>query len=224
MRACLFSGGKDSTLALHMSEEAGRRVDLLVTLIPRSEFSYMFHRPNVELTGLQAEALGMKHEMVPTPGEKEAELADLERALRDLGVDELVTGAIASTYQKNRVDALCAGLGIVHEAPLWGMDQVAEIGEVAARMNAIITRTAADGLDEGMLGKRIDDAMVERLIKLRERYKINVSFEGGEAETFVLDAPMFRKCISVVRAHVVMSGQAGTYVIDEARLEGKKHD
>ncbi len=58
--ACLFSGGKDSTLALHKIVEKGIKIDLLITFLSENKFSYMFHYPNARQTELQAKALGIK--------------------------------------------------------------------------------------------------------------------------------------------------------------------
>ena len=221
MIACLYSGGKDSALAVHRMGEMGRGVELLVTMVPENDFSYMFHKPNISFTPMQAKAMGIAQAMASTKGEKEMELEDLERALEENGVTELVTGAVASTYQRDRINAICGKLGIVHTAPLWGIDSVAELGEIARRFNAIVTRVSAEGLDQSFLGRRIDNEMIGRLIKINRRYKINMSFEGGEAESFVLDAPLFRKSIRITRSHVEWAGSAGSYVIDEAVLEDK---
>ena len=221
MIACLFSGGKDSMLALHKVVESGKKVELLITMVAENEFSYMFHKPAVEFTPLQAEALGIRHIMGKTGGEKELELKDLENVLATNGISELITGAVASKYQKNRIDAICSELNITPVSPLWGINPVDELKEISLRFNAIITHVSAEGLDESFLGQRIDEAMIERLIKLHNKYKINMSFEGGEAESFVLDAPLFKKRIKIKRTHTVWDGQVGTYIIDDAELEVK---
>jgi ABC transporter with metal-binding/Fe-S-binding domain ATP-binding protein len=221
MLACLYSGGKDSTLAIHRVHGSGGSVELLITMVPKNDYSYMFHKPNVRYTSLQAEALGIRHIISETAGEKEKELVDLEQALKANGVDELVTGAVASMYQKDRIDRICRKLGIKHISPLWGMDQLSELREISEKFNAIVTSVSAEGLDESFLGARINSRLIEKLIKINSRYGINMSFEGGEAESFVLDAPLFRKSIGILRAHCVWSGASGVYVIDEAALEKK---
>lgn len=221
MRACLFSGGKDSTLAIHRMAEKGKPVELLLTLVSKNDFSYMFHKPNVLSTDMQAEALGIRHAKAETEGSKEEELRDLEHALVDNGVTELVTGAVSSEYQKSRIDSICTKLGVEHIAPLWGMDPMQELNEISRNYNAIITQVSADGFDDSYLGARIDDPMIGRLLDLHRRKRIHLLFEGGEAETFVLDAPLFRKRIIVDRAHKDWKGSAGRYLIDEAHLEEK---
>ena len=95
MIAALFSGGKDSTLAIHKASEAGLRPKLLITMKPYNEDSYMFHKPNIKYTSLQAKAMGIKHVIWDTEGEKELELNDLTQALKANNVTKLITGAIA---------------------------------------------------------------------------------------------------------------------------------
>ncbi len=219
--ACLFSGGKDSTLALHKAVAAGIRIDLLITMRSANKESYMFHYPNVEYTSLQAEALGIKHVLANTKGEKEKELADLEQALVGNEVKLLVTGATYSRYQGDRINAMTRRLGIEHMAPLWHIEPISELNELADNYEVIMTAVSAEGLDSTFLGKRIDRKMAERVMELSRTYGINPLFEGGEAETFVLDAPLFRKRIVVEKSETAFSNGRGTYTIEDAMLEDK---
>ena len=54
MIATLFSGGKDSMLAMHRMHAKGRMTELLITMVSDNDFSYMFHKPNIDFTSLQA--------------------------------------------------------------------------------------------------------------------------------------------------------------------------
>lgn len=221
MRACLFSGGKDSTLAVHRMHENGKDVELLLTAFSKNDYSYMFHTPNIRLSSMQAESLGIKQATFDTEGIKDEELIDLERALKEHDVTELVTGAVASNYQKARIDAICNKLGILHVSPLWHIDPLEELGEISRNFNAIIMQVSAEGFDDSMLGAKIDAKIVEKLVALNKRYGINMLFEGGEAETFVLDAPLFKKRLEVVAYHKEWSGMTGRYLIDKLRFVDK---
>ena len=219
--ACLFSGGKDSTLALHRVHGQGKKVELLITMVSENDFSYMFHKPNINLSGMQAEALQIRQVVYQTKGEKEKELADIEKALKENNVTELVTGAVASTYQKERIERICERLSIEAISPIWQIDPMEELAELSSNYNVIVTQIAAEGFDSSFLGARVDEQLIKKLVKIRERYKINMLFEGGEAESFVLDAPLFKKRIEIQKSHVSWSGSVGRYIIDEAGLVAK---
>ncbi len=221
MIAALFSGGKDSTLAIHLASESGLKPSLLITMKSFNPDSYMFHKPNIRYTSLQAKAMGIKHVIWDTEGEKELELEDLRNALKSNNVTKLITGAIASEYQKKRIDSICKELGIEPIAPLWGMDQEKELRLVSEKFDALITKIAAYGLDESFIGSHINNETVERLLSLKKKYKINVAFEGGEAESFVLDAPMFKKRVNITSYHITWDGTVGEFVIDSAELAKK---
>ena len=63
----LFSGGKDSYLALQYASEENEIICLL-TLESKKEDSWMFHTPAIEWTKLQAEAMGLNHLTKETSG------------------------------------------------------------------------------------------------------------------------------------------------------------
>jgi len=198
--AILFSGGKDSTFATHVAISQGWDVRCLVTLLPARNDSWMFHHPCAELTKLQAEAMGMKHVMWETAGEKEKELEDLTAAIRSIkdDVDAVVSGAIASRYQKDRIDAVCKELDLRSICPLWGKDQLNLLrDEIDAGLEIVMTAVAAEGLDAKWLGRRIDRDAANELAALNRKFGINIALEGGEGETFVTDAPMFKKKIEL---------------------------
>src|ERR1700758_567645 len=110
--AVLFSGGKDSTFATWIVLHQAWDIAALVTVRPSSEDSLMFHNPGIEWTSLQAKAMGLNHVIVDQNSTNT--LADLEHALAELksetAINGVVTGAVASDYQKTRFDRLCDSL------------------------------------------------------------------------------------------------------------------
>jgi len=196
--AALFSGGKDSTFALYKAMGEGHEIKYLVTIFPERQDSWMFHYPCVELTKLQADALGIKQIIGKTKGEKEKELDCLRKILSKLkDINGVVSGALASNYQKKRIDKICEELGLESIAPLWQRDQGEILREESSLFDVIITAVSADGFDASWLGRKIDEKTIEDLKRLKERFGINLGFEGGEAESFVLDAPIFKKRIEI---------------------------
>jgi ABC transporter with metal-binding/Fe-S-binding domain ATP-binding protein len=219
--ACLFSGGKDSTLALHKVINSGIKIDLLITFLSENKFSYMFHYPNAKQTSLQAEALGIKQIFIKTEGKKEEELKDLEKALVENNITLLITGATFSRYQADRIKAITDKHKMENIAPLWHIDPIAELNELSENFDVIISAVAADGLNETHLGRKIDKNLIEELKVLNKKNGINLVFEGGEAESFVLDGPLFKKRIKIIKAKKEWNGERGVFEIQEAVLENK---
>ncbi len=221
----LFSGGKDSTLALLLAAEK-EEVVCLITILSKNKESYMFHTPNIDITALQAEALGLPQITKTTEGEKEKELSDLEDAIaeaaRKFQIEGIVTGAVESVYQAERVQRICNRLGLWCFNPLWKHDQKALLEELLKKQfKVIISGVFAYPLDEKWLGKQIDTQLIERLVDLQQKYGLSPSGEGGEIETTVLDAPLFKKKIDVLDYSTEAKGNSGVFRIKQARLVSK---
>ncbi len=220
--ACLFSGGKDSTYAAWVAMQRGWEVSSLLTLRPEDPESMMFHVPNLALTAMQAEAMGVPHMEEPAAAGEDAELEALRRAFRRAEVDGIVVGAIASDYQHSRVNQVAAELGLRTFAPLWRQDPRQLVHEyLAAGMAVVFSRVAADGFDRTWLGRRWDARTVGDLLQLADTRGVHPCGEGGEFETLVLDAPFFRGRIVVDAAQTVWEGSAGTWCVTRAHLESK---
>ncbi len=221
----LFSGGKDSTLALHYAKEV-EEVVCLITLLSENKESYMFHTPNIDITALQAEALALPQIAKTTRGEKEKELLDLEEAIAEAAkkfqIQGVVTGAVESVYQSERVQRICNKLDLWCFNPLWKHDQKALLEELLEkRFKVVISGVFAYPLDEKWLGKEIDAPMISRLVDLQQKYSISPSGEGGEIETTVLDAPAFKKKIEILDYTTSARGNSGVFKINRARLAEK---
>lgn len=224
MRVCvLYSGGKDSNLAL-LEVRDRQEVACLVTLIPQSLESWLFHYPNVHLVGLQAEALGLPLLVKGCPDDEVGGLRALEDALRaaveTYGVEGAVTGAVRSRYQAERFARVCQSLGLECINPLWGRDEVELLREVLRTgIEAIFTRVAGYPLTKALLGRRIDAQVVEWLAQ-RKTY-VNPLGEGGEYETFVLDMPLFARRIVPLKWRIEGGDYDAVLVIEKAMLAEK---
>lgn len=217
--AALVSGGKDSILALHCAQQTGWDVTHVVTMRPAAQDSWMFHVPNTHLAPLIADAVGARLVEVATRGEKEAEIADLQTALSQLEIDGFVSGALASEYQRTRLEGVGHRLGLKTFTPLWHKTPEQVLQTVSAPgWDVRIAAVAAEGLGEAWLGRRIDQAAIEDLQRLRARYGVHVGGEGGEYESLVLDAPLWKGRIEVVRARKEWRRDGGVWVVEEARL------
>jgi len=221
--ASLYSGGKDSAYALWWALNQGWDVNYMVNVVSKNKESYMFHVPNVELTNLVAESANIPMVKVITKGEKEKEILDLKKALSKLDIDGIVSGALASEYQRTRIDHICEEIGIKSFAPLWHKEQELILRDTAKFFDFRLVSVAAYGLGKEWLGKRITDDNIDKLFKIMEKYQINKAFEGGEAETFVFDSPFFDKKIEIIDYEIIWddSCECGFYNVLDAKLVEK---
>lgn len=219
----LFSGGKDSTYVTYIAQQKEWNVQYLLSMISESQDSYMFHVPNIELTPLLSEAIGIPLIQKRTTGEKEIEIEDLKDVLKTLDIDGILTGAIASNYQYNRIKNICDELNLKLVAPLWGKEQVTVLKEeINAGFYIIIVGVYAQGFDEVWLGRRIDENCITNLINLHEKYKINIAGEGGEFETLVIDGPNFEKKLVIEDYEIKWEKNSGIFKVKNAKLQEKK--
>lgn len=224
--AVLYSGGKDSNLCALRVRSMGHVVACLISAIPDREDSYMFHVPNAALTRVQAECMGVPWTGVPVSGEKELEVSELAEAIPRLRerhrFEALASGAIASRYQRERIDEICTSSGICAVHPLWQQDEASLLREICALgFEVYFTSVAAEGLGREWLGRKVDLGAVEELVRLRDRFGINISGEGGEYETFVSDMPLFRRRIKLTSAETSWVRVSGTMRITGFELVDK---
>jgi ABC transporter with metal-binding/Fe-S-binding domain ATP-binding protein len=221
--AVLFSGGKDSTYATWIAQHQGWDVEALVSVMPKGVESLMFHYPNVRWTKIQAEAIGLPHRTIEAG---EDELLSLQEGLRkihaELGVEGVVTGAVASDYQKSRIDQVCDTLGLKSFSPLWRKDPKILVNDLRlSGFKIILSGVGAAGLDESWLGQELTDQRWALLEKLSRKYGIHLTGEGGEYETFVIDAPHFEKRVNLDKMVNRWDGQSGYLAIEQASLRHK---
>lgn len=220
--AVLATGGKDSALALYKVLNEDHEVKYLVSMIPLREDSWMFHYPNIRLVDLFAEAAEIQLVKAETLAVKEREVEDLKRLIEGIDVDAIVSGAIASNYQKSRIEKICEQLRLKCIAPLWHKNPLDILKEILdLKFEVIITGVYAYGFSEEWLGRKIDEASVKALIELNKQYGVSLVGEGGEYETLVLDAPFFKKRIKIVEAEKIWKNQSGYFLITKAKLENK---
>jgi ABC transporter with metal-binding/Fe-S-binding domain ATP-binding protein len=203
--AILLSGGKDSVYAFHKAK-AKYNVDTAIIMLPKNPASWMWHAINARYAVVVARALGIKNVIRKiTAGEKETELKDLEQVLKhakEHGIKAIVAGAIASKYQKERLEQVAKKLRLKLYAPLWQKkwqeDQYAYMKSLLAYgIKFIIVAIACEGIDKHYLGKVIEEKDLQELYKASKKYGFNLSFEGGEAETLAIDGPLFKYSLKV---------------------------
>ncbi|MGH9998601.1 MAG: diphthine--ammonia ligase [Nitrosopumilaceae archaeon] len=223
--AALFSGGKDSTFAIYKEKQKGNNIACAVTIFPKSDESMFLHYPNIDITKLQAKSMNIPHIFSQTnSNDVETEMQEiqklLEQAKKDYSIEGLVHGGILSEFQKERFENISSKLNLKIFSPLWQINQKEYLKDLLeAKFRFIITSVSSAGLDESWLGKEITTQDVEKLEKLAAKHGFNLSFEGGEAETLVLDCPLFSSPIKIIDSKKNWDGYRGRFEITQAILE-----
>jgi diphthine-ammonia ligase len=188
--AVLSSGGKDSSAAIWWAQCKGWDVTHLVTMIVEGDDSWMFQISGTSLVQRQAELSNCEWLPVTTQGIQEEEIEDLEKALLNLEIDGIVSGALRSDYQKTRLERMSERLEIKSFTPLWHQSSMSHMeGLVENGFKVMITSISAEGLDEEWLGCVLDSASLSKLHSLATKYRFHVDGEGGEYETIVIAGP-----------------------------------
>ena len=212
-------------MALYSALEAEENVRYLLSMKSRNDESYMFHVPNIHITDLLSQALDIPIISAETDGVKEEELEDLRMEfenLKSLGIEAIYTGALYSVYQKSRIERLCDEVGLKAVSPYWHVDELEYMKKIVSLgFKVIVCGVAAWGLDESWLGRVIDDEAIDELVKINEKYQVNIAFEGGEAETLAVDGPIFKKRIKILKDKKEWHLDSGVYIIEDAVLEDK---
>ncbi|KAL5212471.1 hypothetical protein ABZP36_023318 [Zizania latifolia] len=209
----LVSGGKDSCFAMMRCLDYGHKIVALANLIPVDDAideldSYMYQTVGHQIVVSYAKCMGLplfrrrirgssrdqglKYNV--TEGDEVEDmfllLSEIKRQIPSISA--VSSGAIASDYQRLRVESVCSRLGLVSLAYLWKQDQTLLLDEMIRRgIVAITVKVAAMGLKPSAhLGKELAELKCH-LLQMNESYGINVCGEGGEYETLTLDCPLF---------------------------------
>ena len=218
----LFSGGKDSSYAIYEAQRAGHDICCLLTVHTPSPESHLLHHPGTTYTRLQARSMGIDWHGVHAPStdtlDEDGALDRLiEWAVENHGIQGLVHGGIRSRYQQKRFSRLCHRHSLSVISPLWGSRDGYLERLLRDDFKYVIVSVSAGGLDNTWLGSVMTSKRLGRLYQLSAKYGLAADFEGGEAETFVVDCPMFTSRIMLCGASY-WDGYTGRFEILDATL------
>ena len=222
--AFLFSGGKDSTYAIYMAQKQGHKVTCLLSVFTKSEESHLLHHPNLQWTKLQSESMKIPQLTIKSDSdETNDELLALENLLQTAKdkfyIEGLVHGGINSQFQKEKFETLCSKLDLIAVTPLWGSEPEQYMNNLLdSNFVFIMITVSSDGLDDTWLGKQISKSDIDTLRQLSDKFGFNLNFEGGEAETFVINCPLFSNSIKINQAKKTWDGYRGRFEIMDAEL------
>jgi uncharacterized protein (TIGR00290 family) len=195
--AMLWTGGKDSAMALYEACQNGYRVHCLVTFTPPDR-DFLAHP--LRVMKMQAQALGLPHYVMPTspPFEKSYETS-LSKLRDEMGIECVITGDIAEVGgNPNWICERSRQVGISVHTPLWGRDRDILLrqlvdGGFKTHFSCVKTRW----LNESWIGRALDDSAIADLRIIREQTGLDLCGEEGEYHTLVVDGPQFAHAINI---------------------------
>lgn len=194
--AVAWSGGKDSTLALHRARTAGLHVTHLFSVFEGASGRVPYHGVRAELLAAQGEALGLESVRMGAgeDGFESAFVGGLDR-LREEGVEGVVFGNIHLDDVRGWYEERVTGRGLDHREPLWGGDP-ARLAREVVRLGyrATVVSVMLGSGDPGWLGRALD---LELLEEIADREDVDPCGEKGEFHSFVRDGPLFHRPVSV---------------------------
>lgn len=194
--AVLWTGGKDSALAMHHAAAQGLDIRRLVTFAPR-EGSFLAHPLSV--MAMQAQAIGLPHQVVTIAEPYFESYRAGIAALAAEGITTLVTGDIAEVAgMPNWIRQCCEGIDVSVLTPLWGGDrrglmlQLIDSGFVV-----IFSCVKRPWFTPDWLGRTIDRRVLSELEDISRATGLDICGENGEYHSLVLDGPMFRWRVAI---------------------------
>lgn len=222
--AALYSGGKDSTFSVLKVKELGHEVVSLVSMYPSADDSLLFHYPNIRLTNYLAQAMQIPlTSFAVEKKSKEKEFQALREAVLQVksnyDIQGIVHGVISSKFQNELFNRICLDIHIAMFTPLWNVNPLQYMYELISKKFEIkIVGVSAMGLEKDWLGRSIDKNSITLLESLSRKYGFNLAFEGGEAESLVLDCPLFTRRLDIKKANIHWDGQRGIFEILDVAL------
>ncbi len=193
MKACvLWTGGKDSCLALHRALDQGISVASLVTFVPADGRDFKAHPRRI--IEQQARAMQIPHIFVPIIEPYEKSYEEKLALLRDMiNVEGMISGDIDHvTNLPNWMEQRCLKVGVDMIRPLWKNNRNVLMNEILNRqIEAQITWINDTNIPMSWKGRIIDRCLLEELKRISETKGIDLCGENGEYHTMVARAPIF---------------------------------
>ncbi len=225
--AVLYSGGKDSTLAIEFCKEKGWNIKYLLSVKPTRTDCYLFHYATVEHTKDLAKILGIKHILVScsvADPKKEAEI--VKKIIEKNPVDAVVLGgvglqitqlkSIQDALRPLKVEVFASHAEYDHEEIVRSM--------IRKGYKIMITQYACEGLNEDWLGKILNFENFENLKELAYKYGFHIGAEGGYWDSLVIGGPIFKgkELMLISSKKVRETNYSGYLVINKVKIINSK--
>lgn len=202
--ALMWSGGKDSALALDRAGKAGIEVGRLLSFYDSATRRVRFHATRVELLQAQSEAVGIALHAIPTTWPEMVEALQSElSSLRDEGFAGVVFGDIHLADVRAWYEQRVVAAGLQHIEPIWGEPPAALLDEfISSGGRAVVTCVDLARLTEAWLGRIIDRSFAVDIAGAG----VDACGENGEFHSFAFAGPVFTRPVSWVAGERRLDG------------------
>jgi uncharacterized protein (TIGR00290 family) len=186
----MWSGGKDSALALIRARSRGVNVARLINFFDPATDRVRFHATRSDVIKAQADAIGIEIRQLGIAWDRyEPAFRETLAALKAEGFAGVVFGDIhladVRAWYEDRVRAA----GLAHVEPIWGEPPANLVAEfVASGSRAVLTCVDGKRLGTEWLGRIIDERFVAEI----GGTGIDPAGENGEYHSFTFAGPLFR--------------------------------
>ncbi len=188
--AVMWSGGKDSALALTRARASGLEIGALLNFVDDVSRRVRFHATRADLIAAQAAAAGIPLRQHATSwAEFEGVFRRSLSQLRADGFAGVIFGDIHLADVRAWYEERVRAAGLEHIEPIWGdepADLLREFVVVGGR--AVVTCCELSRLDDSWLGRIVDDGFLVDIASAG----VDVCGENGEYHSFAFAGPAFR--------------------------------
>ena len=194
-----WSGGKDSTLALHyLLEQKTHNIDLLLTTVNPKFNRVSMHGVRREVLEAQARSIGIQLEVLEVPEDLtmqqyDKKMSDKIQELRSHNYTHTVFGDIFLEDLRQYREKMLFPHGIKPVFPLWKKNTHMLIKDfLRLGYRSIIVCINTSKLDGSFLGMELSEDLIEKLPE-----DVDPCGENGEFHTLCFDGPIFNKPLDV---------------------------
>lgn len=201
-----WSGGKDSSLALHEILRSGRyEVAALVTTCTEGYDRISMHGVRCSLLERQADALNLPLEKVfisqrASNEEYEERMKQAFVTYKANGISKVAFGDLFLEEIRQYRDRLLAQIGMSGLYPIWGRETKALAREfVRDGFEAVLVCVNSRLLDKSFAGRTLNTTTLDELPA-----HVDPCGENGEFHSFVFQGPIFKQAIRCTPGEVVL--------------------
>ena len=208
-----WSGGKDSSLALHQIQQSQKyEIEALVTTVTADYDRVSMHGLRNSLLNDQVQALNIPLHKVEisknaTNDEYQSRMEEALLEYKNQGMESVVFGDLFLEDIKKYREELLGEIGMECLFPIWGKDTI----KLAQDFIDMGFKAKTVCVDSNILGKEFVGREFDRQFLDDLPHTIDPCGENGEFHTFVYDGPIFDKPISHEIGEIVLRDERFYY-------------